>query len=802
MSSHECRQGCQCKKQVIPVIFVPDLLGTRLYNTSEKAVVWDPLAGMGSYHTPLGTAIEDLSGKVSKTTAAITSSPMVKKLIELQTVLKGLQGALNDLYKLSSRVLKSVGLDDVAKRIDAASQDANADSKSAVAKVKAQLADIKKKIAHIEKEINNAFEKMGQVEEVLRIARNVWGMISVLEWMFRDASERRKLLVGKKIGRDDTILTIPQDAEKGSKTYDKTYYLGQTAIRPSDSADRHLRGWGEVCWAQYGEFLMTLQRHLDAHFNLREVAQAGATTEMGSIPKPSLVTGKALKDLFAAIEKLFDFTPAAPAAAPATPAATPSAGTEANKAAEPAKKEDPLPWGANPNFAKQMARFAFPLHVVGYNWMQGSADGAQRLKRRIKQIAGSYQPGSSDETWMTKEPVKQVIVITHGMGGQVMRALLAEVGPETDGKGGDSGGENPEKQPSAKNNFKQPDPVKKSDAAQHAKDEQSPQFSIKPEPNPFGKDLELLKAIHVGVPQTGMPEIYAWFRAGMQTPVKSDSTSDMAVAYVTNQVLGANAAEITAVLSYSQCGLEALPNNDYPKGWLCWQPMPFNLVEGEKPPELNPITIDEDVYNFYGDDSFWYRLINRKLVNYKKNKIEDSFYFVKELIKKSNTFEKKLKLASTCNVFDKFIVGENSKATTRGKICWQSQSKNLPNNGDAQTWDFYWQNIPSDNLFVKGVNKIFNTDIFSQLVDSGEGTVYLSEKGICTIAPPVKFDLQKGASKGDGMVSSEPKLNVETIVCSEHHTDIYQDENIRKAVYKEIQQASWDFNEKSKKKGK
>lgn len=123
---------------------------------------------------------------------------------------------------------------------------------------------------------------MGQAEEVLRIARNVWGMISVLEWMFRDASERRKLLVGKKIGRDDTILCIPQDAEKGSETYDKTYYLGQTAIRPSDSSDRHLRGWGEVCWAQYGEFLMTLQRHLDAHFNLRDVAQAGATALLQS----------------------------------------------------------------------------------------------------------------------------------------------------------------------------------------------------------------------------------------------------------------------------------------------------------------------------------------------------------------------------------------------------------------------------------------------------------------------------------------------------------------------------------------
>ncbi|EHN8923238.1 hypothetical protein ACV6DN_11155 [Enterobacter asburiae] len=793
MSSHECRQGCQCRKQVIPVIFVPDLMGTRLYNSTENAVVWDPLAGMGSYHTPLGTAVEDLSGKVTSTTAAITSSPVIKKLIELQTVLKGLQGALNELYMLSSHVLKAVGLDDVAKRLEAASQDASADTKGAMAKVKEQLADIKKKIARIEKEINSAFEKMGRLEEVLRIARNVWGMISVLEWMFRDASERRKLLVGEKIGRDDTILAIPQDAEKGIASYDRSYYLGQTAIRPLESKDRHLRGWGEVCWEQYGEFLMTLQRHLDAHFNLREVAQAGATTEMGSIPKPSMVTGKALKDLFAAIEKLFDFTPAAPAAA----AATPAAATTATRQDEPAKKEEPLPWGANPNYAKQMAGYAFPLHVVGYNWMQGCADGAQRLKRRIKQIAGSYQPGSDDETWMTKEPVRQVIVITHGMGGQVMRALLADVGPETDGSNA-SDGDNPPPEENVEEYMSGIDEQKSPDAAKKAKGEESSQFRIASEQNPFGKDLELLKAIHVGVPQTGMPEIYAWFRAGIQTPVKSDSMSDMAVAYVTNQVLGSNAAEITAVLSYSQCGLEALPNNDYPKGWLCWQSMPFNIVEGEKSPELNPITIDENVYNFYEDDLFWYRLINKELVNNDKNKVNKSYKFIRQYIYKSNIFQSNLQVISDNASLEKLIIGQNNKATTRGKINWQAQNQTLPNNKDAQTWDFYWQNVSSDNLLIKGVNTFFDMSLFSKLADNGEGSIYLSEKNICTISPPVKFELQKGSEKGDGMLSSVPNNNAETILCSEYHTDIFQDENVRKTFYKEMQQATWDFNERAK----
>jgi hypothetical protein len=59
--------------------------------------------------------------------------------------------------------------------------------------------------------------------------------------------------------------------------------------------------------------------------------------------------------------------------------------------------------------------------------------------------------------------------------------------------------------------------------------------------------------------------------------------------------------------------------------------------------------------------------------------------------------------------------------------------------------------------------------------------------------------LQKGAGEGDGQV---PEVSVTTgvsITSSEHHSDIYQDENIRKSVYKEIQQAAWGFQRTNKK---
>ncbi|KKI42271.1 hypothetical protein XK97_18455, partial [Obesumbacterium proteus] len=168
---------------------------------------------------------------------------------------------------------------------------------------------------------------------------------------------------------------------------------------------------GEVCWHQYGEFLMTLQRHLDARFNIKDVSVAGQSLP-GDIPQPVMPTGKALKDLLAAIEALFDFgdKPASkPAAATApktvtsmpTPAPAPPAEPTSN-----ASKQSPLPWGADANFAKVMGGYAFPLHVVGFNWMQGCADGAQRLTTRIAQIMAMYKTSDDggDGTWMTKKP--------------------------------------------------------------------------------------------------------------------------------------------------------------------------------------------------------------------------------------------------------------------------------------------------------------------------------------------------------------------------------------------------------------
>ena len=800
MSDHECRGECQCKKVVIPVIFVPDFLGTRLYNVQAGEVVWDPMAGMGSYHTPLGTAAIDLSGMITKQTAMANASPLVKKLLALQEKLTELHGALMALYQMSQKIAKALGLNSLSKRLEGASTDAVGDTKETTTKLNAQLAEIKTKIAHIEKEITHVFEAMGKAEDILRIGRNVWGAISVLEWMFRDASKRREMLVGAQVGRDDSLLEISQDATKGSA--DTLYFSTMTSMRVQDIDQRFKQGWGEVCWHQYGEFLMTLQRHLDARFNIKDVSVAGQNLP-GDIPQPAMPTGKALKDLLAAIEALFDFgdKPASkPAAATApktvtsvsTPAPTPSAAPVSSSS-----KQSPLPWGADANFAKVMGGYAFPLHAVGFNWMQGCADGAQRLTTRIAQIMAMYKTSDDggDGTWMTKKPVEKVLIISHGAGGQVVRAMLADLSPET--SGGSSSGENSSpKDSNSKGNFDNADSQNHPAAA--ASDKSTPRGSnavIKKAIPPFNKE-SLLKVVHVGLPINGMPDIYCWFRAGMQTPVSVDwskpaqATKDKTLAYISNQVLGANAAEITMVLSYSQSALEVLPNNSYEKGWVCYQPPSISLVEGEKAPAPVAMAVGGDIYNEYQSDRHWYKTIDEFLLCKEKPLQKNNFSFVHNYLEKASSFHSVLGSSGLDKTQE--LSGKNSKPMSRDKVVWQAQSVTPP--GAPDSWQKFGQRVANANGLLNGIDSVLGTHLFSSLADSGQGTLYLTGATARLTVLPTEFVLQKGGSVGDGELPLSAAKGATEVECSEYHDSLYQDEKIRAAVYKELQTASWAYN--------
>lgn len=802
MSDHECRGDCQCKKVVIPVIFVPDIMGTRLANAQNHKVVWDPMAGMGSYHTPLGTAATDLSGMMSDPSGKVTSSPMVQKLLDLQKKLTALHGGLMALYKTSQKIMKALGMDSLAKRLERNATDATS-------KLKEQLADVNTKIAHIEKEINNVFDVMGKAEDILRIGRNVWGAISVLEWMFRDAAKRREILVGdskKVVGRDDSLLEIGQDAVKGS--LDKTYFSTMTSVRVQDISMRFKQGWGEVCWSQYGEFLMTLQRHLDARFNIKDVSAAG---QSGNIPKPTLPTGKALKDLLAAIESLLDFgskpaTPAAASPAASTAAASPAApaATDGDKSKDKSKEKDtPVPWGADANFAKVMGGYAFPLHVVGYNWMQGCADAAQRLTTRISQIMGEYQTtgtNETDSTWLTKKPVDQVILVSHGAGGFVVRAMLAGMSPETTGSSGASSGGG-DKNSQDDDYMSGVDP-KINAPASASSSKNGSSFAGIQKTTPLDKSL-LLKAVHVGLPTNGMPDIYCWFRAGMQTPVSVDwskpdeAMKNKTLAYISNQVLGADAAEITMVLSYSQSTLECLPNNSYAKGWLCYQPPSFSLVEGEKAPAPVAMAVEGDIYAEYQANTHWYRLLDKERLCGEKKNIEANAASVYGYLDKAKIFHTTLASGGQDNTQQ--LSGKTSKLTTRDKAVWQAQGITpLP---PAEDWVKFGSSIANSNGFLASIDSLLGTHIFSSLADEGKGTLYLTSSRAGGAVLPTEFVLQPGSGEGDGALPISAAVGAKPIEeCSEYHDSLYQDQKIRAALYKTLQTTAWEYNAKLSKK--
>src|SRR5450830_404615 len=57
-------------------------------------------------------------------------------------------------------------------------------------------------------------------------------------------------------------------------------------------------------------------------------------------------------------------------------------------------------------------RYQFPVHAVGYNWLQSNADSAKRLQAKIDEFIRYY-----DKTYTCKN----VILVTHSMGGLVAR---------------------------------------------------------------------------------------------------------------------------------------------------------------------------------------------------------------------------------------------------------------------------------------------------------------------------------------------------------------------------------------------
>lgn len=68
-------------------------------------------------------------------------------------------------------------------------------------------------------------------------------------------------------------------------------------------------------------------------------------------------------------------------------------------------------------------RYRFPVHAVGYNWLDSNARSAERLAGKINEFIAFYQKN--------KLKCEQVIVVTHSMGGLVARHCSENLGMQS-----------------------------------------------------------------------------------------------------------------------------------------------------------------------------------------------------------------------------------------------------------------------------------------------------------------------------------------------------------------------------------
>lgn len=192
---------------------------------------------------------------------------------------------------------------------------------------------------------------------------------------------------------------------------------------------------------------------------------------------------------------------------------------------------------------QKMAGYIYPVYACGYNWLESNERSADRLQKKIAAIK-KYWTGA-------KQDCKQVILVTHSMGGLVGRACAARI----------------------------PD--------------------------------EIVGVVHGVMPALGAPVCYRRIACGTETsspsnyPLANKAMSKFA------DIAGRTAAETTPVMATAPGPLELLPNDRYPKPWLFASVM---VRAARAPTDLMALPVGS-AYDLYRDTSSWYRMIDPDLAD-------------------------------------------------------------------------------------------------------------------------------------------------------------------------------------------
>jgi hypothetical protein len=242
---------------------------------------------------------------------------------------------------------------------------------------------------------------------------------------------------------------------------------------------------------------------------------------------------------------------------------------------------DPAKWGVRnieritEKELEKHAGYYYPVYACGYNWLESCEESAKRLRERIEKTIAYWNK--------RKLVCKQVILVTHSMGGLVARACARQI----------------------------PD--------------------------------RILGVIHGVMPALGAPAAYRRIACGTESWSPGNGMGANVEAGFIADVLGTRPELTMPVMATAPGPLQLLPNHHYPKPWLhvCMVSRVNNkdvLRDVLHLPAGNP-------YELYRDTKSWYRLIDPRLVDpagkYKseaditdkiQKAIDSAEYFHKEVV--------------------------------------------------------------------------------------------------------------------------------------------------------------------------
>lgn len=191
------------------------------------------------------------------------------------------------------------------------------------------------------------------------------------------------------------------------------------------------------------------------------------------------------------------------------------------------------------------AQYYYPVYACGYNWLESCDISAKTLRERIERIIAFW----TDH----KRECRQVVLVTHSMGGLVARACAKQI----------------------------PD--------------------------------KILGVVHGAMPALGAPVCYRRIACGTEKWSPSNGKLANTKAEHVAEILGELPRDTMAVMATSPGALQLLPNHLYPRPWLHIS-MVSRINNRDVARDVVHLPLGNP-YDLYRDMRSWYRLVDPQLAD-------------------------------------------------------------------------------------------------------------------------------------------------------------------------------------------